>query len=114
MKKGHGQGNPQEGCMHKATKVNTAPACAGSTLRPVGVTGRAVSPPPHASSAGWQLCLLQDQLSTGRMLSQPRVHREPRQQPASPVQRGYGRLQFPEAVHKTEGSPRREKPGWQL
>lgn len=33
---------------------------------------------------------------------------------APPAQRGYGRLQFPEAVHKTEGSPRREKPGWQL
>lgn len=72
--------------------------------------------PPHApaNAAGWQVCLLQGPPRTGRVLSQPRVPREPRQQPAPPAQRGYGRLQFPEAVQETEGSPRREKPGWQL
>ena len=73
MKQGHEQDNMQEGCMHKAPKVNTAPACPGSTLSPVGVTGRA-APPPQASSAGGQVWQLRGQPSTGWVLSQLRVH----------------------------------------
>lgn len=69
------------------------PACASSKLRPVGVSGCAVPP----------------KLSVGQLTGPSSSRGGP-----SPAQRGYGRLQFPAAVHQMEEAPSREKPGWQL